>query len=120
MTKRKLNESPRDYNYKRQRKEKYLKLKSSLVIQKFWRTKKNRKLRKRIWEIVENCKRPWDNLDIEKDLSYYKFLKEENLNFIIVDLLLKTEDKLEEFEFDELELLEVLFVSSSSDSEAMW
>lgn len=105
MTKRKLDKSPRDYNYKRQRKEKYLKLKSCLVIQKFLRTKKNRKLRKRIWEIVENCKRPWDNLDIEKDLSYYKFLKEENLNFIIVDLLLKTEDKLEEFEFDDFKLL---------------
>ena len=104
MSKRKSN-NIKDYSYKRQRIKQYSRLNSVIKLQKFWRIKKNRKLRKRIWEIVENCKRPWDNLDIEKDLSYYKFLKEENLNFIIVDLLLKTEDKLEEFEFDDFKLL---------------
>jgi len=103
MRKRKSN-NINDYNYKRQRIEKYSRLNSAIKLQKFWRIKKNRKLRKRIWEIVENCKRPWNNLDYENDLSNYKFLKETNLNFIIIDLLFRIEDKLEKFKFDDLKL----------------
>lgn len=105
MTKRKLNESPRDYNYKRQRKEKYLKWKSILVIQKFWRLNKNKRLRNKVFEIVKNCETPWHDLIIEKDFSNYKFLKEKNLNFIIVDLLCRIEDKLYKFKFEDFKLL---------------